>query len=76
MAAKWEIKPEFFKRALKATRDVSEEIDGLEDRWNDCTERWQDSDRGQAILEWIEEARSHIEATIEGLEELQDLEAP
>lgn len=73
MSVKWAIEKALTDKAIEAVREVGEVIDDLEEKWNERTERWQDTDRGQAVYEWIHNARTLVERAEEQIEGIQTL---
>ncbi|SHU65326.1 Uncharacterised protein [Mycobacteroides abscessus subsp. abscessus] len=60
-------------KAIEVIREVGEVSDDLEEKWNERTERWQDTDRGQVVYEWIHNARTLVEQAEEQIERIQTL---
>ena len=53
---------------------LSERIGDLQSDWDDATERWQDSDRGMAVQEWLTEMEDKLREIEDLADEIEDAE--
>jgi hypothetical protein len=59
---------EIVEEARGFVEDIASEREG---EWDDKSERWQESDRGQAARDWFEQWRSAAECEIETIDDLE-----
>jgi hypothetical protein len=58
--------------ALNAVHENITEV--FNDQWEEKSERWQESDKGQAVLAWIEELTDKIEEAEAAIADIIDAE--
>lgn len=56
-----------------ATR-LEERVQDMQSDWDDSTERWQDSDRGIAVQDWLTTMEDSLRAISDAVDELEDSE--
>ncbi len=54
MTMKWEVPDKLLKAISEVHRDLDYHIQDLRNEWDDRSERWQESDRGNEVLGWID----------------------
>lgn len=51
---KWELTAETLDKMLSLPSDLRAEVEGMREKYNGMSERWQESDKGQAIDAWLD----------------------
>ncbi|SHU25980.1 Uncharacterised protein [Mycobacteroides abscessus subsp. abscessus] len=57
-----------------ATEALTSRVEDMQDRWNDATERWQESDRGLAVQEWLTQLTDQLREIADLADEIENAE--
>ena len=53
---------------------LTERVQDMQARWDDATERWQESERGQAVQEWLTQLEDQLREIGDLAEEIEGAE--
>lgn len=72
MATTWAFRKTAITAASTAIEQLRDEYDRLEAEWDERSETWQDSDRGNAVRSWLDTIESLISGAADEFDELAD----
>ena len=72
MSSPFKIKTRVITALQPVLDDLREQIEGCEIEYDERSDRWQESDRGQTVLQWIDDMAGHADLIEEALTEIRD----
>lgn len=72
MANKWSINESLIGDVRSALDNLDNRITDIEYAFEDMSEKWQESDRGQSVQEWLRKWQDLTREMLDTLDELED----